>query len=198
MISTELFFEGSYDEVNASQQLKIRRALRDSSNPMDLDEHIFIQNFRLSKQAFLEVLNDIGEKLKPIKSQQSIPNVLKLAAVLKFFAQGSYQLSVGNDFNIGMAQPTVSVVLSELLGVLENYICPKWIKFPYSQEEERRAKIYFFEKCGIPNVVGAVDGTHVKILGPKKDLRHVYYNRKGYYSINAMLVRFVSPYHVTA
>lgn len=99
-------------------------------------------------------------------------------------------MSVGNDFNIGMAQPTVSVILSELLSILERHICPKWIQFNYTQEEERRAKIYFFEKSRIPNVVGAIDGTHIKIIGPNKDLQHVYYNRKGYYSINAMLVSF--------
>ncbi|XP_055905933.1 putative nuclease HARBI1 [Eupeodes corollae] len=87
-----------------------------------------------------------------------------------------------------MAQPTVSVILSELLSILKRHICPKWIQFNYTQEEERWAKIYFFEKSRIPNVVGAIDGTHIKIIGPNKDLQHVYYNRKGYYSINAMLV----------
>ena len=39
---------------------------------------------------------------------------------------------------------------------------------------------------GFPNVVGAVDGTHVKIQAPTKD-EDDYVNRKGYHSINVQV-----------
>lgn len=40
----------------------------------------------------------------------------------------------------------------------------------------------------MPGVIGAIDGTHVAILCPKKEVEHVYYNRKQYHSLNVLLV----------
>lgn len=116
MSTIELFFgENEIEEENTLEQAKIRRKLRDASNPMDLAEHMyvdkrsflitlqkliwlasrFIQNFRLSKEAFLNVFLDINDKLKPTKRQQSIPNILKFAAVLRFLAQGFWFCILG-------------------------------------------------------------------------------------------------------
>ncbi|XP_036340860.1 putative nuclease HARBI1 [Rhagoletis pomonella] len=49
-------------------------------------------------------------------------------------------------------------------------------------------RIYFFEKTRIPGIVMCVDGTHIKILKPAAGNAHLYYNRKGYYSVNAMII----------
>lgn len=50
----------------------------------------------------------------------------------------------------------------------------------------------FYEKYGIPGVIGVIDGTHIAIVPPKSDdpiyPEHVYVNRKGYHSINTQLV----------
>ena len=45
----------------------------------------------------------------------------------------------------------------------------------------------FFEMAGFPNVLGCVDCTHVRILGPTVN-EHEYVNRKGYHSINVQLI----------
>ncbi|XP_055371866.1 putative nuclease HARBI1 [Condylostylus longicornis] len=148
----------------------------------------FIQNFRLSKEAFRDLLNEIEDQLKITKTERAVPNIIKLACALKFCAQGSYQLSLGNDFNLGSAQPTVSVCLKEVFNAVEKRSCPKWIKFEYSKEEERRAKIYFYEKTGFPNIVGCIDGSYIKIISPKEEVKHLYYNRKGFCSLNALIV----------
>lgn len=118
-----------------------------------------------------------------------IPTTLKLATTLRFLAQGSYQLSVGNDFNLGLSQSSVSLILEETLNVLQNVICPQFIKFEMTDEEKMESKLYFFEKTGFPGVIGCIDGTHIKILAPPKEDQSVYYNRKGYFSLNAMIVR---------
>lgn len=117
-----------------------------------------------------------------------VSKTIKLAATLRFLAQGSYQLSVGNDFNLGLSQPVVSKVLSETLDALEETICPKWIKFEMTDAEKEEAKLNFFEKTDFPGVIGCVDGTHIKILAPSKDTQHMYFNRKGFFSLNAMIV----------
>lgn len=144
--------------------------------------------FRLNKEAFCYVLEEIQDFLKAPVRTSSIPPILKLATSLRFFAEGSYQKCSGNDFNLGLAQPTVSVVLTEMLNVLEEHICGKWITAQLSAEEQNACKMFFFVKTGFPGIMGCVDGTHVRIAAPKKDLQHLYRNRKGYYSLNVMLV----------
>lgn len=94
----------------------------------------------------------------PVGSVSVMP-VIKLAAVLRFFADGSYQRGVGNDFNIGLAQSTFSKILTELLDVLEKEICFDFIKFPESIQEKEEIKLAFYTKYGFPGVIGCVDGT---------------------------------------
>lgn len=124
----------------------------------------------------------------------AIPPHLKLASCLRFLAEGSYQRGVGNDFMACFAQSTVSLALSECLNALEESICPEWIQLKMTEAEEISAKSYFFSKYAIPGIVGCVDGTHVKIAAPVNE-RHLFYNRKGFYSINAMVVSSLYFYY---
>ncbi|XP_030833634.1 putative nuclease HARBI1 [Strongylocentrotus purpuratus] len=56
-------------------------------------------------------------------------------------------------------------------------------------EEVRTAQVDFFNLAGMPNVVGAVDGTHVELHGaPLLDDEYIYTNRKGKHSINVQLI----------
>ena len=41
----------------------------------------------------------------------------------------------------------------------------------------------FHEIAGFPNVIGAIDGTHIRIKSPPND-EHLFVNRKNYHSIN--------------
>lgn len=101
--------------------------------------------FRLNKSAFRNVLETVAPNMKNGIKSTFVSKTIKLAATLRFLAQGSYQLSVGNDFNLGLSQPVVSKVLSETLDALEETICPKWIKFEMT-DAEKEAKLNFFEK----------------------------------------------------
>lgn len=113
-----------------------------------------------------------------------------VVSALRFFAEGSYQHGVGADYNVGMAQSTVSKWLSNFLEIMQRKLCPQWIKFEQSEIEKQEAKQDFFTKAGFPGVIMCVDGTHIKIIKPS-DEPFLYYNRKGFYSINAMVVRIV-------
>ncbi|XP_039968061.1 putative nuclease HARBI1 [Bactrocera tryoni] len=189
MTTTELWFGDSSEEDESLLELaRNRKKLRDASNPLELDSATFIKNFRLSKEAFVDLLSATEEMLQRCTRAKSIPNILKLPTTLRFCAQGSYQLSIGNENMLGLAQPTVSVVLSEVLDALENFICQRWIKFNYTEAEMQQAKSYIYSNTRFPGVIGCVDGTHIKIVAPKKELQHLYYNRKGFFSINAMIV----------
>ncbi|XP_055904788.1 putative nuclease HARBI1 [Eupeodes corollae] len=195
MYSVASYFSWSSSEDDEQQEEKRikkdlvlqRRWIRSTANPMDLPNSKYKMYFRLNKEAFLYILNLIESNF-PERRSVSVPTILKLAATLRFLAEGGYQKGVGNDFNLGLAQPTFSIILKEVINFLEEYLCPLWIKMELSEEEKIEAKLHFFQQAGIPGIIGAVDGTHIKILAPKKADQHMYYNRKGYFSLNVMLV----------
>ena len=51
-----------------------------------------------------------------------------------------------------------------------------WIKFP---ENMKNVKNHFQGKYGFPNVIGAIDCTHVKIISVGSDNPELFRNRKG-------------------
>lgn len=120
----------------------------------------------------------------------SVPPMIMLAASLRFFAEGNYQKGVGNDRFIGLAQPTMSKVLQIVLDIIETEVCPAVIQFPTEEGEKNAIKLGFYAKTGFPGVIGCVDGTHISII-PPAHAKHLYYNRKGFYSLNVMLVKLI-------
>ncbi|XP_054729355.1 uncharacterized protein LOC129238352 [Anastrepha obliqua] len=146
MSTTELWFDDSSDDERLVELARSRKQLRDASNPLEMASTEFLKNFRLSKEAFVNLLSTTENQLQQCTRAKSIPNILKLATVLRFCAQGSYQLSIGNEGMIGLAQPTVSVVLSEIIDVLENYICQRWVKFSSTEADLQQRKAHFYSK----------------------------------------------------
>jgi len=80
-----------------------------------------------------------------------------------------------------------SCVLLLLLTVTDALVkrLSTWIKLP-SQAEADTQKLKFFSKAGFPNVIGCIDGTHIKIQAPVVN-EHEYVNRKNQHSINVQV-----------
>ncbi|XP_056375375.1 putative nuclease HARBI1 [Hyla sarda] len=66
-------------------------------------------------------------------------------------------------------------------------VAKDYIKFPASMEEIQAIKEQFYNIAGFPNVLGAIDCTHVALV-PPADSEHVYRNRKMYRSINVQVL----------
>lgn len=47
------------------------------------------------------------------------------------------------------------------MNAMEDKICSQWIRLEMNEEDTRASNLYFYEKCGLPGVVGCIDGTHV-------------------------------------
>lgn len=124
----------------------------------------------------------------PIRSTSVTP-AAKLAVTLKFLGQGGYQHQIGQDRFAGLAQPTTSKCIAEVVNAIEKNLCPKHIKFQMTAQEKREAKNHFYSKFRLPGIIGAVDGTHIQMVRPVKD-EHLFFNRKLKHSINAMVVSF--------
>ncbi|XP_050338636.1 putative nuclease HARBI1 [Bactrocera neohumeralis] len=160
-----------------------RRILRDHSNPFDVTELAFVSNYRVNKDAFLMLLNVVDNYIK----HTSIPVQLHLAATLGFLAEGGFQKAVGKDSCISMGRSRVAKVTARVLKILERYLCPQWIQLSMTESELTKSKQHFQRSFGIPGVIGCVDGTHIQLCKPHTD-QSLFYNRKLYFSINAMII----------
>ncbi|XP_055914133.1 uncharacterized protein LOC129947556 [Eupeodes corollae] len=99
-----------FEESQESSRLRVsRRLLRSKSSPLDLPSTEFIKLFRLLKEAFVFILQEISEEFKD-QNSNGIPSILKLAATMRFLAEGSYQKGVGQDVLLGMAQPYLKLL----------------------------------------------------------------------------------------
>ncbi|XP_053967758.1 putative nuclease HARBI1 isoform X2 [Anastrepha ludens] len=179
--------DSSSDEEKKQRLRLERKGIKQRSNIFNLPDTKFVDYFRISKPAFKFILEKTEPSMKIGKRSTFISNQLKLATTLRFLAQGPYQLSVGNDFNLALSQPIVCAILAETLEVLERKICPMFINFEMSEQEKTEAKQHFFVKTGFPGVIGYVDGTHIKVSAPNKAEQGLYFNRKGFFSLNAMI-----------
>lgn len=92
-----------------------------------------------------------------------------------------------------MSQPSVSRSIHKTVDVLLEHM-HGLVRFPQDEEEITRVKQGFYEKFGMPGVIGCVDGTHIAINGvflPLGNLelpRLVFLNRKGFFSVNCQIV----------
>lgn len=62
---------------------------------------------------------------------------------------------------------------------------PRYVCFPDDLDE---LKMNFWRIARFPNVIGAIDCTHVRLLSPGGDFAEVFRNRKGYFSLNVQTV----------
>lgn len=83
----------------------------------------------------------------------------QLLIALRFYATGSHHATNGDFFQISPS--TASRITKKVSHILAN-LAPKHIKLPGDQEAEE-VKKEFFALAGFPNVIGAIDCTHIKI-----------------------------------
>lgn len=90
---------------------------------------------------------------------------------------------VAHQFNVAYS------TMFDILNRVANFICdlsPGIINWPNKNEQTDIAK--HFEKLSFPNVVGCIDGTHIKIDKPNVTQFESYVNRKGFYSVQLQIV----------
>lgn len=63
----------------------------------------------------------------------------------------------------------------------------RYIRFPCTAREQAEIKMQFAAMSGFPNVIGAIDSTHIAIRPPYEN-KLVYVNRKNVHSINVQVI----------
>ncbi len=72
-----------------------------------------------------------------------------------------------------------------LKGIIK--MASRYIRFPYTGGEQANIKRQFAAMSRFPNVIGAIDFTHIAIRTPHEN-EFIYVNRKHVYSINVQVI----------
>ena len=106
---------------------------------------------------------------------------------LRLLGSGSFQNVVADTVLLQISQASASRFLKKVTKAI-NVIANKYISFPTDRAEILDVCTGFYEKFGFPNVIGAIDGSHIYINRPNTNDYFVYINRKSRFSINVQMV----------
>ncbi|XP_063788800.1 putative nuclease HARBI1 [Pseudophryne corroboree] len=151
----------------------------------DFSEKDVIKNFHLSSRS-IHMLYDLMEPdLEPrVPTNHAVSGMSKLLAALHYFASGTFQPVLSQT--VGFSQPTLSRILTQVCTAFRK-LTTQFIHFPSTDSEWREVKLDFFEKSRFPNVLGAIDCTHVAIAPPRQ-MEECFRNRKSFHSLNVQMV----------
>ncbi|KAM5140453.1 putative nuclease HARBI1 [Mantella aurantiaca] len=148
------------------------------------DEEIRTQ-FWLTREAIEHLYSLIEDTIRPTTQRcHAILGKTRLLGALYILGCGSFQTT--SAVICGYSQPSMSRVFMRVINAIVQ-VAPQFVAFPQTEAEWRNMKVQFFRITGMPNVFGAIDGTHVA-LRPPKQMEISFRNRKQYHSLNVLVV----------
>uniref|UniRef100_A0A1I8NIS5 Uncharacterized protein n=1 Tax=Musca domestica TaxID=7370 RepID=A0A1I8NIS5_MUSDO len=117
------------------------------------DEKGFVKRFRISKRTFQFLIQIVGPSLQAkVSKQYSVSPRTKLLITLRFYASGSFLITVG-DF-CGVSVSTASRLVKETSHALAS-MTKEYIKFPSDTRGMQQTSSEFFAIAKFPKVIGA-------------------------------------------
>ncbi|XP_047027734.1 putative nuclease HARBI1 isoform X2 [Helicoverpa zea] len=165
-----------------------RNAVRALSGALDLPDNEFLQNYKISKEMVQYLCQELAEDLSP-RTSQGLPVLIKVLCSLKVLLTGHYQRGTGNENDLSIGQTTVSKFLKQFVVAVNTRLKPQWIVFPNTEAGRQTVASGYLTKFGLPDVLGAVDCTHVQLFPPPKPHQAQFRNRHGITSINVQLMQ---------
>ena len=145
-------------------------------------ERDWVENFRMSKEAFNRLCVELSPHIlkRDTNFRKAITVHHRVAITLYWLADTAYHGTIANLFGVGKS--TVCGILKQVAEVIVRIFLSRYIYVPRSQQEVQE-EIDGFESCvWFPQVVGAVDGCDVPIIGPEQSPDD-YINWKGFHSL---------------
>lgn len=161
-----------------------RRNILETMNDREL-----IKRYRLDHDGIMFVVDLIRDALtSPTARSNAITPEIKVITTLRYLATGKMQQCSSDD--LCLSQPSISRVIAQTIEALsQSHIVTRSISFPLDVHTLQTHKRAFMDIAGFPGVVGAIDGTHIRIIAPSEN-EDVFVNRKRYHSINTVLINF--------
>lgn len=152
-------------------------------NTGELLQEEWCKNLRIDINAFMIIVDELRQVIAPSDRSfrsDTISAEKKLAMCLYYLKdQGSFRMTA-NTF--GVSPSTLCVILHQVCNSINQII-----NFPASVDELKEATNRFEEKFDIPQVIGCVDGTHIRIKKPHENSQD-YYCYKQFYSLNCQAI----------
>ena len=164
-----------------------RNSFRRRDVLQELSDAELIKRYRLDKDGILFVTNLVRDVLSS-NSRRGNPLTpeMKVILTLGYLATGQMQVCSSDD--LGPSQPSISRAITQTIEALaDTNVLKQFIEFPITTDVVAAKKADFISIADFPDVVGVIDGTHVRIVAPKEE-EGIYLNSKGYPSINVQVV----------
>ncbi|KAL4715302.1 hypothetical protein ACJJTC_010872 [Scirpophaga incertulas] len=146
----------------------------------------FHRRFRLMKESVQDLLSLIEDKIKhKTQRNQCIPPMLQLLITLRFYATGSFYITVG-DFG-GIHSSTICCIIKKVTEAIAS-LRPMFITLPRSDEDIRKSQEEFYKIARFPRVISAIDGTHIRVQSPGGNTAEEFRNRKDFFSFNVQAI----------
>lgn len=151
------------------------------------DDEEFSRHFRMERTTFNELLRRLAPRLPERYEgfgERIIPPDERLYMVLWFLATNESYRALACRFGTSdsTVHESVDIVVSAIVEELANEV-----KFPTTEEECKLLSSEFQQRNGFPNIIGAIDGTHIKISKPSRE-PDVWVDRQGNHSIGIAAV----------
>lgn len=144
----------------------------------------FKRFFRVTRTTFETICENIQmyQVLLPswTGGREHIPIFKQLLIVLWYVASQETLNRIADRFDI--AEVSVVRCRNRVFHVFLTYLKTKFITWPQEGVHRQEVLDGFERKANFPGVLGAIDGTHIKIKAPKQH-PETYVNRKGYHSV---------------
>ena len=153
------------------------------TNPllMEFSDEQLRQRYRFGRDSINYLAGELRGDLERLTNKGTAISVEQQVMIaLRFYASGAQMQVVGDT--MGLDKSTVSRVIEDVTNALVDRK-DQYIRWPVNVQRLNEIKAGFYQKAHFPNVIGCVDGTHVRIQAPSED-EPSYVNRKGYHSIN--------------
>ena len=179
-------------DLDARRRLRRERVFRDVQNPFEYyNDDDFHRRFRFTKANARYIIDLLADDIRfPTNRSHALPPFVQVLVALRFYGDGSFQISVGD--NIHVHQTTVSRTVLRISRALAQGRA-QFIKMPHTQNATRETQQEFFDMHAFPNVIGLIDGTHIRISNPGGDEAARFLNRKGFHSINTQVICDAKP-----
>ena len=144
-------------------------------NDPAIPEEYFRQQLRVNRNMFETILHILGPRLERRNTwfKDCIPPAKVLALGLYRLAHGNSYSTIGPIFNVGKST-VIEAVQDVVNGLCE--LRDEYIKFPETIAEVSSSIATFADLTNLPNVVGAIDGSHIRIKAPN-DSAPDYFSR---------------------
>ena len=168
-----------------NESLQLHRTAWVHPRPQHYFEELLVNNqldfqlklhFRVDRETFEFICHLVAPDIRreDTNFREAVPVEKRVAASLWKLGTGESYRSAGVSFGSGTS--TTFYVTESFMDALQSYLYD-FIIFPESEEETRRQIAKFAAKSDFPQIVGAIDGTCIKLL-PQKMSCCLYLQKK--------------------